>query len=285
MFAVQYRSRMRGSPPAATLAARFDTMPELNVHFRPASVTAKELAGSVVVVIDLLRASSTICQALASGAECVMPFLEVDDARRAAKQYPRGSVVLGGERHGKIIEGFDLDNSPLEYTPATVAGKRVLFTTTNGTRALDHARLARRTLIGCALNRRAIAAAITEQPRVDILCAGTDGIVTAEDVLAAGAIVHALAEADRPLTMSTVIYYRFDAGAQTSIARWHDLLQDARTNGRTPAEQLASAMRDAPGGRNLLEIGHDADLPACAVLDALAVVPELNRATGEIRPA
>src|SRR5690606_5101269 len=152
-------------------------MKSLNVHFLPQHVNASALAGSTVVVIDMLRASSTICQALASGATCVMPFLEVEETLRAAQRYPRGEVVLGGERHGTKIEGFDLGNSPLEYTPDAVAGKRVLFTTTNGTRALAHAAAAERTLVGRGLNRRAAAQAVAASPRVDRLCGGKDGAV------------------------------------------------------------------------------------------------------------
>ena len=260
-------------------------MPALNVHFLPNHVEPSQLAGSTVVVIDLLRASSTICQALASGATCVAPFLEIEDTRRAAEKFDRGEILLGGERHGKVIEGFDLGNSPLEYTPEAVGGRRVLFTTTNGTRALHHARLAKRTLIGCAMNRRAIANAVADASRIDILCAGTDGEITGEDIFAAGAIVHALLDPEVSADSATMLHYKTDDGARSAAAQWQELLQAARKAGRSPSEQLAEQMRDTPGGSNLLDIGHDADLAACAQLDTRAIVPELNRATGEIRPA
>jgi 2-phosphosulfolactate phosphatase len=260
-------------------------MPDLKVHFLPEQVAAEALAGSTVIIIDLLRASSTICQALAAGAVCVSPFLEIDDARAAAANYPRDEIVLGGERQGTIIEGFDLGNSPLEYTPEAVSGKRVLFTTTNGTRAMHHAEAARRTLIGCALNRQAVADRVADDKRIDILCAGTDGVITGEDILAAGAIVYSLVESDRPATMSTVLHHNINDGAHTALSRWHDLLEVAQAASRTPSEQLALAMRDSPGGSNLLDIGHDADLPACAQLDSLTIVPVLHRTTGEIRSA
>jgi 2-phosphosulfolactate phosphatase len=260
-------------------------MPQLNVHFLPNHVEPSQLAGSVVVVIDLLRASSTICQALASGATCVIPFLEIDETRRTAETFSRGEIVLGGERYGKVIEGFDLGNSPLEYTPEAVGGRRVLFTTTNGTRALHHARMAKRTLIGCAMNRRAVANAVADASRIDILCAGTDGEVTGEDILAAGAIVHALLDPEVSADSATMLHYKTDEAARDAAARWHLLLQAARKAGLSAAAQLVEQMRDTPGGRNLLDIGHDDDLAACAQLDTLAIVPELNRANGEIRPA
>ncbi len=260
-------------------------MPTLNVHFLPGQVAETKLAGSTVVVIDTLRATSTICQALASGATCVMPFLEVEESRRAAERFARNEILLGGERHGRKIEGFDLGNSPLEYMPEAIAGKRVLFTTTNGTRAMHHARHARRTLMGCLLNRAALVEALVDEPRVDILCAGTEGKETGEDILAAGAIVYSLVEADRPSSMSTVLNYRIDEGAHRALGIWHEALDAASDAGRSVEAQLELAMLETPGGRNLLAIGHDADIAACARLDSLDVVPELNRELNEIRPA
>ncbi len=106
----------------------------LNVFDLPQNIDPLALAGSVVVVIDLLRASTTICQALASGAREVVPFLEVDETLAAAAKCERSDIVLGGERSGGKIKGFDLGNSPAEYTCETVGGRRVLITTTNGTR-------------------------------------------------------------------------------------------------------------------------------------------------------
>jgi 2-phosphosulfolactate phosphatase len=260
-------------------------MSTLHVHFMPSQVAETRLAGSAVIVIDVLRASSTICQALASGAACVLPFLEVEETLRAAEPLTRSEIILGGERHGRIIEGFDLGNSPLEYTPAAVAGRRLLFSTTNGTRALHHARHAKRTLIGCALNRKAVVEALVDEPRVDILCAGTDGEITGEDILAAGAIVHVLVEADRPATMSTVLHYRIDNNAHTALGQWHDVMDAAQKAGASHSAQLAVQMRHTPGGRNLLAIGQDADITACAQLDSLDIVPELDRQRNEIRPA
>jgi len=254
-------------------------MPTLHIHFLPTHVAPEQLAGSVVIVIDLLRASSTICQALASGATCVIPLLEIDDARRAAEPFDRAAIVLGGERHGRVIEGFDLGNSPLEYSPVAVAGRPLLFTTTNGTRALHHARLARRTLVGCALNRQAIADAVAAEPRVDILCAGTEGAITGEDILAAGAIAAALVgEANEKA-------WELNAEAQSALDQWRSLVALAAAAGRDASAQFAIAMEQTPGGSNLLEIGHGIDLPVCAELDILPIVPELNHTTGEIRPA
>jgi 2-phosphosulfolactate phosphatase len=110
-------------------------MAQLSVHNLPSQVAAADLTGSTVIVIDMLRASSTICRALASGAKCVVPLLEIEETLQLGAQLGREYVVLGGERGGTTIDGFDVGNSPNEYTPERVAGKMVLFTTTNGTRA------------------------------------------------------------------------------------------------------------------------------------------------------
>src|SRR3954462_9477213 len=168
----------------------------LRVHKLPREVDEKDLVGSTVVVIDLLRATSTICQALASGAREVVPFLEIDDALAAAKGLDRADIVLGGERRGGKIPGFDVGNSPAEYTPHVVGGKRVFITTTNGTRAMHHARLASRVVLGCFLNLSVVVASVKNATEIDILCAGTDGGETGEDILAAGSMVHLLCQAD-----------------------------------------------------------------------------------------
>lgn len=238
-------------------------MQELRVYNLPRQIAANELSRRAVVVIDLLRATSTICQALAAGASEVVPYLEIDDALAAASK-DRSNVVLGGERHGKRIDGFDLGNSPAEYTPKSVGGRRVFLTTTNGTRALNHARLARRVVVGSFLNLSAVVASIRSEPQVDILCAGTDGVESREDILAAGAIVEQLVARDRGT-------WQLNEAATGALAEW-----------QRRGEDLAVEMRSTPGGANLLEIGMNHDLVECAQIDTLAVVPELDVSTWRI---
>src|SRR5262245_44615053 len=139
---------------------------QLNVYNLPAHVSEQELAGSAVIVIDLLRATTTICHALAAGAREVVPFREIDETLAAAEKAGRSGVLLGGERAGLLIEGFDLGNSPAEFTREAVAGRSVYITTTNGTRALYHARLARRVLVGAIVNLSAIVESVKDEPRV-----------------------------------------------------------------------------------------------------------------------
>ena len=241
----------------------------LNVHCLPRDVAEEELVGSTVVVIDLLRATSTICQALASGAREVIPFLEVEEAVMAAEAAGRSEVVLGGERKGGRIPGFDVGNSPCEYAPELVTGRRVFFTTTNGTRALHHARLARRIVVGAFVNLSAVVMSVQDESRVDILCAGTGGGKTREDILAAGAIASRLAD----LWGESC---EFNAEANAARNEWAKVLANAQASGRPLNVQVAIELQDTQGGRNLLAIGLNRDLVDCAQIDHLSVVPELN---------
>lgn len=249
-------------------------MPTLQVHYLPQFVPEHELAGAAVVVIDLLRASTTVCHALAAGARDVVPLVEVDAVLQAADGCLRSEVLLGGEREGQRIAGFDLGNSPTEYTPDVVFGKRILFTTTNGTKAINHARLAARVVMGCAANVAAVADGLAEEDSVHLLCAGTGGHVSRDDLLAAGAIVERLCGVNQ---------FELNEGARSTLGEWQELVNTGAALGRSRSEQLAIELRNTPGGKNLLAIGHDDDLVVCAQIDSKPVVPELDRGAGCLR--
>jgi 2-phosphosulfolactate phosphatase len=255
-------------------------MPTLAVHLLPRFVDPAELADSATIVIDLLRASTTICHTLAAGAECVMPYVEIDETQQAVAQFGRDNVLLGGERGGLPIDGFDLGNSPAEYTPAVVRGRRILFTTTNGARAIHHASRARHIYVGAAVNCRAVAEKVRGAHAIDILCAGTAGEITREDVLAAGALVESiLADSDpgaRP--------YELRHQAESARQQWQAIVNGARTSGRSLIDHYTHELHDTTGGRNLIATNQAADIARCANLDALTVIPEFNPATNEIRP-
>jgi 2-phosphosulfolactate phosphatase len=250
-------------------------MQQLHVHKLPSQVDERELVGSAVIVIDLLRATTTICHALAAGASEVVPFREIDEARAAAAKAGRERVVLGGERRGVLIDGFDLGNSPADYTRQAIGGRPVLITTTNGTWALHHARLARRVIVGAIVNLSAVVASVQDEPRVDILCAGTDGQETLEDILAAGAMVDLL-------TSSAGAKWQLNDAAAAAAREWRLLVGKAELTDRPVREQLALKLRDTLGGRNLIEVGNDGDLPDCAWIDRLNIVPELDVANWRI---
>jgi 2-phosphosulfolactate phosphatase len=242
----------------------------------PAGATA----GGVAVVIDVLRASTTMITALASGAAAVWPVADVDEARALAQRLgPR--ALLGGERGGVMIEGFALGNSPTEYDRDRVGNRDVVITTTNGTAALAACAAAAETLVGAIVNRRAVAAAVRSLGaarglhHAHLVCAGTAGVVTVEDVLAAGAILDAAAT-DPAAAADTL-----DAAAAQALAAFRQLVAAAPEHtAETIAAALVAAFRRSPGGANLVDLGMDRDLPACARLDAVPVVPRLERTTG-----
>lgn len=257
-------------------------MPKIDLYALPKDVPQDRLTDATVIVIDLLRASTTICTALAAGAKCVMPFAEIDETLAAAAKFGRHNVLLGGERHGKLIHGFDLGNSPAEYTAERVAGRRILFTTTNGARALHHARGAYRVLVGAAVNCTSIAHTVNNPRERDvvILCAGTDGIPAREDMLAGGCIanlIHDLFPKGRS----------WELGEEAAAAEraYRDAVIVPRDDGKSKAERLTAELHHTDGGRNLIDIGLDQDLAICAQRDSFLVVPELNPATNELRSA
>lgn len=243
-------------------------MTSLSVHFLPALMPAESLAGGTAVIIDILRASSTITTALLNGANCVIPCGSPDEARRIRQVSPINSVLLGGERGGVLIEGFDCGNSPTEYPSSRVSGKTIAFTTTNGTKALLKSAAAETILIGAFVNRQAVIDRLqADQQAVDLVCAGTDGEITGEDVLFAGAAVDSL------LAMQNE---RWELNDSATIARafWQHSVRDE--NHESLSSQIESAMRQTHGGRNLIGLGYDNDIRLCSAIDSIGVVPVLR---------
>lgn len=243
----------------------------LHVHLHPRLVEADALSGGVVIMIDALRASVTITAALARGAVAVVPTLSVDDAQAARDVLAAESdtpVILGGERGGVRIEGFDLDNSPDAYTHELVGGRTVVFTTTNGTAALLLARKAASILVGSFANLSAVVEAVAMDPRpVHILCAGTRDEISMDDILPAGAMVDRLENAGRKLTSD-------DSGRVAQHAYW---------GASADAGGVLMAMGTSRGGRNLATIGLARDVDFCSTPDTLPVVPVFDPVDGVIR--
>lgn len=235
------------------------------VSFLPSLVDASLLPEAMVVVIDTLRASSTVAGALAAGAKQVIPLASVDEARRLAERFKaQGETpLLGGERGGERIEGFDLGNSPFEYTPEAVADRTILFTTTNGTRALAAVGNADFIGMGSFMNLSATVKRLAKGiGDIHLVCAGTDGQITFEDVLAAGAIAGGLRD---HLGRDAVEW----GNDQTKIA----LDQDNHFGGE---EARLREMLDSIGGRNLVKLGLEEDVELCARIDMVETFPVLQ---------
>jgi 2-phosphosulfolactate phosphatase len=241
---------------------------QIDVYLLPDLVEPAALAGKTVVVIDVLRATTTIVQALAAGAREVVPCLEVEEARQAAAKLGK-AAVLGGERGGVAIAGFDLGNSPAEYSPERVGGKAVVFTTTNGTRAMQRCKLAGRVLLGAFVNFSAVCREVAGSDHIALVCAGTDGHVTREDTLLAGAIVDDLGRAKK-VQLNDQALLAADAW-QTAVRLMTD-------------RPLGMMLRESRGGRNLIETGQENDIDLAAQIDKFDVVPHLDLVAWRIRP-
>src|SRR5438105_72035 len=169
---------------------------EVHVYLLPELVPPGRLAGGLAVVIDVLRATTTIVYALAGGCTAVRPCAEVEEARALAGHMRAGRVLLGGERGGTPLPGFDLGNSPREYTAKLCHGNTLVLTTSNGTRALLRTVEAERVILAGFVNYSAVCEQLRHDQRpIHIVCAGTEGEVALEDALLAGALVDFLCEA------------------------------------------------------------------------------------------
>jgi 2-phosphosulfolactate phosphatase len=231
-------------------------MRELSVALHPTLLRSGDLHGRAAAVIDLFRATTTLCTALAAGAVAVRPFRDLAAARAAKARLP--DTLLGGERGGVRPEGFDLGNSPREYRPQTVAGRTVLLTTTNGTAAIEAAAPASPLVIACLANLGAACRRLSASGRpVVIVCAGIDGGPSLEDSAAAGALV------DRLMATSD------DWSPDESALICRELYRGMR--GR-----LGEVLPEARGGRNLRDIGLAEDLPVCLEVDTLDAAPVLT---------
>lgn len=248
----------------------------VSVHLLPSLIPQGALRGGVAVVIDVLRASTTIVHALAHGCTAVVPCGEVDEARRVAEGLPRGSAVLGGERRGEPIPGFDLGNSPGEYTADACRGKTLVMTTTNGTRALLASLEADVVLVGAFVNLAATVQRLIHETRpVHIVCAGTDGRISYEDSLLAGAFASRFVDLEHALGNDE---------AEIARAMWErvqEVVWSHEDHGGRPGEEppLVRYLKRGAGGRRVMELGLGDDVAAAAAINRpdCQVVVELAR--------
>src|SRR5438552_16906167 len=179
---------------------------KIDVHFTPLGLGAADLAGRGVVVIDVLRATTTIITALANWAKAVIPSATSEEAVRLASNLEKDGVLLAGERKSVKIEGFALGNSPREMTPEVVAGKTIVLATTNGTPALVAAQGGDPVLLGAPANFKALVErarqALVERGGLVIVCAGRERQFALEDAYTAGRLVKAVKTGLRKLELN-----------------------------------------------------------------------------------
>ncbi len=243
-----------------------DLVPDLSKNARKGGLNLDMPA--CAIVIDVLRATTTMATALQSGAEAIQVFDDLDELYSVSESWPEEKRLLAGERSGEKLDGFDLGNSPSECTPEQVAGKRIFMSTTNGTRALERVQQVPLLLTASLTNRAAVVRFLMqEQPHtVWIVAAGWRGSFSLEDTICAGAIACGLSvERDSDC-----------AGDDESIAamalfeRWE--------------KRLPQLIRYAHHGRGLAALGCEEDLDYCARLDSVNVVP-LQMEPGVLKPA
>jgi 2-phosphosulfolactate phosphatase len=232
---------------------------KLDVAFHPSDLTPGEAAGRTVVVVDILRFTTTACAALQAGARAVVPAATTDEALQLARTLGPEGVLLGGERGGRKIEGFPLGNSPREMTREVVAGKLLVMTTTNGTRALLATQGAEQVYLGSAANFTALGAVLRDVVATEggllILCSGKEGRFALDDAYCAGRLVEAALGGRRKWRGLT-------DGAIAAL----DLVRRYGDRWERPLTTSAS-------GRALAEIDMADDVAHCATMDTAPVIP------------
>ncbi len=214
------------------------------------------------VVIDVLRATTTIAWSLQNGAEAIQAFADLAELEAAAAAWPAEQRLRAGERGGKRVDGYDLGNSPLAVTPDVVGGKRIFMSTTNGTRSLAAVRDVPLLLTACLPNRTAVARRLIERDcqLVWIVGSGWEGDYSLEDSLAAGAVASAAIEL--AVAPHRGVHCANDE-MLAALALWQQWRHDTET-----------CLRAASHGQRLIGIGnHDADFACCSAVDSLQIVP------------
>jgi 2-phosphosulfolactate phosphatase len=246
------------------------------VHLLPSLIPAGSLRGGVAVVVDVLRATTVMVYALAAGCEAIVPCAEIEEAKAIAASLPPGSALLAGERQGLPIPGFDLGNSPGDFTSEVCRGKTLVMTTTNGTRAILASLEAERIYIASFANLRTTSDEIAVQflkkddgRAVHLVCSGTEGFISLEDSLLAGALTAWIAA----LTGSKYPEGKRLGNDQALIvlSQW---LEVERCLKHRPLWRLLSMGR---GGQNVQRVGRAVDIQDAAYFDRFKLVAELCR--------
>jgi len=230
---------------------------QLDVFFTPNECKPADTVGRLVLIVDVLRASTTVATALGNGAKTVIPLLGADDVIMRSKEFSRSGVKLAGEQKMLPIPGFDLGNSPQDFTTEAVEGKTILITTTNGTRALLGVQGARDIVIASYVNFTAVLAmmkvAASSNTDIAIICGGEEGSFTLEDAACAGRYVKAI-----PKRAALVLN---DAASASVVIE------------KKYGDNIAKVFKESSHGQELESAGFGDDLAAAAEVDAYSVVP------------
>ncbi|WP_343533483.1 2-phosphosulfolactate phosphatase [Pedobacter sp.] len=228
-------------------------MSKIEVCLTPALLDLYAIENSIVVVIDILRATSSITYGIENGAEAIIPVMNVEDCLAYADQ----DYLLAAERNGEVVEGYDFGNSPFSYTAEKVAGKTIVLTTTNGTKAMHLAQeRAYQVIVGSFLNLSAVCDYLRKENKdVLLLCAGWKDNFNLEDTLFAGAVVEQL-QSD------------FSVADDSSVAAL-DMYQLAKEN-------LRGYLQKSSHNHRLIKLNIEEDVRFCLKIDVCKTIPVLQ---------
>ncbi|GAA3981916.1 2-phosphosulfolactate phosphatase [Mucilaginibacter dorajii] len=225
-----------------------------HVCLTPALLPLFNVEEYIVVVIDIFRATSSICYGIENGAEAIIPVSQVEEC--SAYREKGLDYLLAAERDGKVVDGFDFGNSPFSYTAEKVAGKTVVLTTTNGTHALHLSRAAKKIVIGSFLNLTALSTWLSAQnENVLLVCAGWKNNFNLEDTLFAGAVIDQLKSNDFELDDAAIAAY--------------DLYQAGK-------HDINAYLKKTSHGERLKKLGIEKDIEFCLQVDVTTAIPVLD---------
>lgn len=230
----------------------------IDVFFSVQAFQEEELRGKSAVIIDILRASSSIITGVNNGARKIIPVGDMNDAMKIATTMDAKDYLLCGEKDGTKVEGYHLGNSPLEYTPEVIADKTLIFNTTNGTKAIKKANLANRTYIGGFLNQQSILNALEHHDdEVVLICSGWRGKLSLEDMLFAGSLINELSGGNVPETAKD--------GAKVAFGLFEKYRND-----------LTGAIKKSDHARRLEKIVPVDDVEFCCTINKFDVLPGMK---------
>lgn len=235
-------------------------MKTIDVCLSPDLMHLYSVEGKSVVIVDILRATSSMTTAFAHGIESIYPVAKLEDCRAMKTK----GYLIAGERDGEKVADFDLGNSPFEYMAENLKGKRIAFTTTNGTQAIAKSIGAKEILIGAFLNLSAVAAHLIKSNNdILIVCAGWKGKVNLEDTVFAGALVEKLND-------------EFSLACDAPLMARH-LYNAAKSN-------MIKFLSESSHVRRLNKLNIHEDMEFCLTLDKFDIVPILTDGILRIKP-
>jgi len=233
-------------------------MPAISVCLSPLLANLHDFKGKIAVVVDVLRATTTIITAFEFGVKCILPVESIEQCR----DFQMKGYIGAAERGGKKVEGFKLGNSPFDFLNPCYAGKKIVFTTTNGTKTISSIKTAERIIFGAFVNLEAVSGYLNDLKKdVIIVCAGWEGEVNLEDTLFAGALISKLTSSFSKEGDAAILAHRLYT--QTG-------------------DDLTGSLEESSHIRRLRKLDLQRDIDFCLELNKYDIIPEM--VNGEIIP-